>query len=190
MREVLLRLVDVPIARILVLAGFIFVLLGILGKIEGKIEPGPVGRIGAVILGSLLLGIGIFMQYSELKYVEMHELNAKALLDQAAKQQNPASAPASAVPVVPAVPIKVVSGTYGRNCNAKAGNATAQLAKTCNGQGSCDFVIDPATLEDPAPTCSKDFAAEWRCGDGNAVYSAALSALSGKNDKLRLSCAG
>jgi hypothetical protein len=43
-------------------------------------------------------------------------------------------------------------------------------------------------LDDPAPGCSKDFAAEWKCGNGNAVYSAALSGLTGKNDKLHLSC--
>jgi hypothetical protein len=84
-----------------------------------------------------------------------------------------------------------VSGTYGRNCNAKAGNATASLSKTCDGRSSCDFVIDTTALEDPAPSCNKDFAAEWKCGsgNGNAVYSAALSSLSGKNDKLHLSCA-
>jgi hypothetical protein len=185
MREVLIRLVDVPLARILVLAGFIFILVGILGKIEGKIEPGPAGRLSAAIIGALLLAAGVFMQYSELRYAELHEMNAKAVLDQTTRQQNLAASAAH-----PAIPIKVVSGTYGRNCNATSGNATAQLAGICNGTTSCDFVIDPAALEDPAPNCGKDFAAEWKCGDGNAVYSAVLPALSGKNDKLRLNCAG
>ena len=190
MREVLIRLVDVPIARILVLAGFVFILIGILGKIEGKIEPGPTGRLSAAILGVMLLAVGIFMQYTELKYAEMHEMNVKAQMDQAALLLAPSAAPASAVPVVAPFPIKVVSASYGRNCNAKPGDATALLAKTCDGQGSCDFTVDPAVLEDPAPNCSKDFAAEWKCGESNAVYSAALSSLTGKNDKLRLSCAG
>ncbi|HAF45094.1 MAG TPA: hypothetical protein DCK83_09215, partial [Gallionellaceae bacterium] len=166
-------------------AGILFLMIAVLGKIEGKIEPGRIGRIGAAILGAVLIVIGLVMQYGETP--EMYSKLPPNLI--ATIQPNTvAVVPASAA--VPVIPIKVVSGTYGRNCNAKAGNATAQLAKTCDGQGSCDFVIDPATLEDPAPTCSKDFAAEWRCGDGNAVYSAALSALSGKNDKLRLSCAG
>ncbi len=110
---------------------------------------------------------------------------------------SPALPPSNVVAVAPASPvanteitlIKVVSGTYGRNCNAKAGNATAPLSKACDGKSSCDFTIDTTALEDPAPNCSKDFAAEWKCGNGNAVYSAALSSLTGKNDKLRLSCA-
>jgi hypothetical protein len=157
------------------------------GKIEGKIEPGSVGRIGAAILGAVLIIIGITMQYSE-----NHDIYAKlppnvvaTLPPQSVVAVSPASATANADTAV----IKVVSGTYGRNCNAKAGNATALLAKACDGRNSCDFTIDAATLEDPAPSCSKDFAAEWKCGTGNAVYSAALSGLTGKNDKLRLNCA-
>lgn len=188
MKEVILRLVDVPMVRMFVLAGIIFLMIAVLGKIEGKIEPGRLGRIGAAILGAVLIVIGLVMQYGETP--DMYSRLPPNLIATMQQQNMVAVVPASAVPAAPAIPIKVVSGTYGRNCNAKAGNATAQLAKACDGQGSCDFVIDPATLEDPAPTCSKDFAAEWKCGDGNAVYSAALSALSGKNDKLRLSCAG
>lgn len=186
MKDVMLGLVDVPIVRMFVLAGLIFLMVAVLGKIEGKIEPGRLGRIGAAILGVVLIMIGLAMQYTE-------NQNVYAKLPPNLVASLPstlvAAAPVSAVPAVPAIPIKVVSGTYGRNCNAKAGNASALLAKVCDGQGSCDFPIDPAALEDPAPGCSKDFAAEWKCGDGNAVYSAALSALSGKNDKLRLNCA-
>ncbi|MBI5891261.1 MAG: hypothetical protein HZB47_11390 [Nitrosomonadales bacterium] len=185
MKDIMLRLVDVPMVRMFVLAGIIFLMIAVLGKIEGKIEPGRIGRIGAAILGAVLIVIGLVMQYGETP--EMYSRLPPNLI--ATFPQNAvAIAPASTVPAAPAIPIKVVSGTYGRNCNAKAGNATAQLAKACDGQGSCDFAIDPAALEDPAPNCSKDFAAEWKCGDSNAVYSAALSSLSGKNDKLRLGC--
>lgn len=188
MKDIMLRLVDVPMVRMFVLAGIIFLMIAVLGKIEGKIEPGRIGRIGAAILGAVLIVIGLVMQYGETP--DMYSRLPPNLIASLQQQNLAAVAPASAAPAVPAIPIKVVSGTYGRNCNAKAGNATAQLAKACDGQSSCDFAIDPATLEDPAPTCSKDFAAEWKCGDGNAVYSAALSGLSGKNDKLRLNCAG
>lgn len=185
MKDVMLGLVDVPIVRMFVLAGLIFLMVAVLGKVEGKIEPGRLGRIGAAVLGVVLILIGLAMQYSENPggYTRLPP-NLIATLP----SNMVATVPASAAPAAPLVPIKVVSGTYGRNCNGKAGNATAPLAKACDGQGSCDFTIDPATLEDPAPACSKDFAAEWKCGDGNAVYSAALSALSGKGDKLRLSC--
>jgi hypothetical protein len=188
MKDIMLRLVDVPMVRMFVLAGIIFLMIAVLGKIEGKIEPGRIGRIGAAILGAVLIVIGLVMQYGETP--EMYSRLPPNLIASIQQQNMVAVAPVGAVPAAPAIPIKVVSGTYGRNCNAKAGNATTQLAKACDGQSSCDFVIDPATLEDPAPNCSKDFAAEWKCGDGNAVYSAALSGLSGKGDKLRLNCAG
>jgi hypothetical protein len=187
MQDVILRLVDVPMVRMFILAGILFLFIAVVGKIEGKIEPGSVGRIGAAILGAVLIIIGITMQYSE-----NHDIYAKLPQNVVATlpPQNIVSvSPASAAANAEAVTIKVVSGTYGRNCNAKAGNATVQLAKACDGHSSCDFVIDAAGLEDPAPNCSKDFAAEWKCGNGNAVYSAALSSLTGKNDKLRLNCA-
>ena len=186
MQDVILRLVDVPMVRMFILAGIFFLFIAVVGKIEGKIEPGSIGRIGAAILGTLLMAIGIAMQYSD-----NHDIYAKlppnvvaSLPPQNVVSVSPASAPAN----VEAVTIKVVSGTYGRNCNAKAGNATAQVAKVCDGRSSCDFIIDTTQLEDPSPSCSKDFAAEWKCGNNSAVYSAALSSLAGKNDKLRLNC--
>jgi len=190
MQNVILRLVDVPMVRMFILAGILFLFVAVMGKIEGKIEPGSIGRIGAAILGVILIVIGITMQYSE-----NHDIYAKlppnvvaSLPPQNIVAVSPASISASAPPAAEAVAIKVASGTYGRNCNAKPGNATAQIAKACDGQSSCDFTIDTTQLEDPSPNCSKDFAAEWKCGNNNAVYSAALSSLTGKNDKLRLSC--
>jgi hypothetical protein len=187
MQDVILRLVDVPMVRMFILAGIFFLFIAVVGKIEGKIEPGSIGRIGAAILGAVLIVIGISMQYSESHdiYAKLPPSMVASLPPQNVVSVSPASAPANAE----AVAIKVVSGTYGRNCNAKAGNATTPLAKACDGHGNCDFTIDPAALEDPAPNCSKDFAAEWKCGSGNAVYSAALSSLTGKNDKLHLGCA-
>lgn len=186
MHDVILRLVDVPMVRMFILAGIFFLFLAVVGKIEGKIEPGSIGRIGAAILGAILIVIGITMQYSE-----NHDIYAKlppnviaSLPPQNIVSVSPASAPATGE----TVSIKVVSGTYGRNCNAKAGNATAQVAKACDAHGNCDFTIDTTVLEDPSPGCSKDFAVEWKCGNNNAVYSAALSSVTGKNDKLRLNC--
>ncbi len=185
MQDVMLRLVDVPMVRMFILAGIIFLMIAVLGKIEGKIEPGRIGRIGAAILGVVLILIGLAMQFGE-----THDMYAKLPPNVvAALPPSVAIAPASAATNAEMAAIKVVSGTYGRNCNAKAGNATAPLSKACDGKTSCDFSIDTTALEDPAPNCSKDFAAEWKCGNGNAVYSAALSGLTGKNDKLRLNCA-
>ena len=184
MQDVILRLVDVPMVRMFILAGIFFLFIAVVGKIEGKIEPGSMGRIGAAILGTILMIIGIAMQYSD-----NHDIYAKLPPNVVASlpSQN-VVAVSSASATAEAVTIKVVSGTYGRNCNAKAGNATAQIAKTCDGHSSCDFTIDTTQLEDPSPNCSKDFAAEWKCGNNSAVYSAALSSLAGKNDKLHLNC--
>jgi hypothetical protein len=186
MQDVILRLVDVPMVRMFILSGIIFLMIAVLGKIEGKIEPGRIGRIGAAILGIALVLIGLLMQFGE-----THDIYAKLPPNVVASlpPENVVAASAASAPAATS-PIKVVSGTYGRNCNAKAGNATMLVAKACDGKGSCDFTIDTTALEDPAPSCSKDFSAEWKCGEGNAVYSAALSSLTGKNDKLRLSCAG
>ncbi len=187
MQDVLLRLVDVPMVRMFVLAGIFFLLIAVLGKIEGKIEPGRIGRIGAAILGAVLILIGLALQYGETPGMYSR---LPPQLTAALPPQTVVVAPASAVSSTAAIPIKVVAGTYGRNCNAKAGNATTLLAQACDGKSSCDFVIDTSALQDPAPSCNKDFVAEWKCGEGNAVYSAALSALTGKNDKLHLGCAG
>ncbi|MGE5758574.1 MAG: hypothetical protein ACM3W8_06885, partial [Sideroxydans sp.] len=187
MQDVILKLVDVPMVRMFVLAGIIFLMIAVLGKIEGKIEPGRIGRIGAAILGAVLIVIGLAMQYGE-----SHDVYAKLppnVIAALPPQNVVAAAPVSAAANTEMASIKVVSGTYGRNCSAKAGNATALLSKACDGKNSCDFTIDTTALEDPAPNCSKDFAAEWKCGNGNAVYSAALSSLTGKGDKLRLNCA-
>lgn len=187
MQDVILKLVDVPIVRMFVLAGILFLLIAVLGKIEGKIEPGNIGRIGAAILGAVLIVIGLAMQYGD-----AHDGYAKVTPNAITPALIAASTPlaASAVANAEAALIKVVSGNYGRNCNGKAGNATALLSKSCDGRDSCDFAIDTTVLEDPAPACSKDFAAEWKCGNSNVVFSAALSGLTGKNDRLRLHCAG
>ena len=186
MQDVILKLVDVPMVRMFVLAGIIFLMIAVLGKIEGKIEPGSIGSIGSAILGVVLIAIGIMMQYGETHdvYAKLPPNMIAALPSQTVIAASPSSAPANNE----AVSIKIVSGTYGRNCNAKAGNATAPLSGACDGHSTCDFIIDTTMLEDPAPNCSKDFTAEWKCSNGNAVYSAALSSLSGKNDKLRLNC--
>jgi hypothetical protein len=188
MKDVILRLADVPMVRMFVLSGIIFLMIAVLGKIEGKIEPGRIGRIGAAILGAVLIVTGLALQLGETHdiYARLPPNLVTASPPQNAVAVAPASSPSSAATTM----IKVVSGTYGRNCDAKAGNATSLLSATCDGKSTCDFAIDTTALEDPAPNCSKDFAAEWKCGDGNAVYSAALSSLTGKNDRLRLNCAG
>jgi hypothetical protein len=78
--------------------------------------------------------------------------------------------------------VHVVEATYGQSCrdftpppghanSVNTGNATAELARTCDGTiGSCIFVIDDAKLGDPATGCGKDFIASWRCGGDPKVH--------------------
>jgi hypothetical protein len=84
--------------------------------------------------------------------------------------------------------IKVVAGTYGRNCGAKPGNATAQVARACDGQSVCQYKIDTATLEDAAPNCAKDFTAEWKCGTAANVYAVTMPSGAMQGENLRLAC--
>jgi len=194
MQEVIRNLVDVPFARMFVLAGIIFLLVAVLGKVEGKIDPGHGGRLGASILGIVLLVIGIVLQY-----IEIRDINSEKMVLQSRMQpQNAVTIPmdniaaklSEAASAIAAPAIKIVSGTYGRSCNAKAGNATQQLAKSCDGKSVCDHAVEPVALEGAPADCAKDFAAEWKCGSGGTVYSAMLPANAGKNEKLHLACAG
>lgn len=196
MREVITNLIDVPFARMFVLAGIIFLIIAVLGKVEGKIDPGNIGRLGATVLGIVLLVIGIAMQYVEIREVALEKIAQQSRI----QPQTAAAAPSvSMMTMQSGVPdtssadkpvIRMVSGTYGRNCNAKAGNATQQIAKACDGKSACDYAVEPVELENAPANCVMDFAAEWKCGSGGAVYSAIFPVVASKNDKLHLACAG
>jgi hypothetical protein len=45
MGDFLAHLVDAPLPNVLVLAGLIFLGIGVVGKVSGKIDPGTTGRI-------------------------------------------------------------------------------------------------------------------------------------------------
>lgn len=203
MREVITNLIDVPFARMFVLSGIIFLIIAVLGKIEGKIDPGNVGRIGATVLGIALMFIGIAMQYMEIRESALNktaqqsheQLQNAPAGSMTAKQPgstdpslNQSGAPGASSADKPA--IKIISGTYGRNCNGKAGNTTPQIAKACDGKTVCDYAVEPVELENAPANCPKDFVAEWKCGNGSTVYSAILPADAGKSEKLHLACAG
>jgi hypothetical protein len=219
MQEILMRLVDVPLARMFVLAAIIFLLVAVLGKIEGKIEPGKIGRIGATVVGILLMVSGLAMHF-----IDADELRDKLRgsvsppLTAPARQSGDAIAggtardfPANSALMLQAVAsqggagsaskaaagdkaenvrsaIKVVAGTYGRNCGAKPGNATTQVARACDGQAVCQYKIDTATLEDAAPNCAKDFTVEWKCGTAATVYAVTMPAGAMPVEQLRLAC--
>ena len=200
MQEVIAKLVDVPFARMFVLAGIVFLLLAVLGKVEGKIDPGQTGRIGALALGLAMMAVGVVLQYTS-----MHDIDAAGIAQQARQGgRSLASEMAVSVPsevravvkpgVTPMLPaaatLKIVSGTYGRNCNARPGNDTAPLARACNGKTSCDYAVTPVATEGAPANCARDFAAEWKCGSGAVVYSATLPPAAVTKEKLHLACAG
>jgi hypothetical protein len=195
-----------------VLAGVIFLLVAVLGRIEGKIEPGKLGRIGASVVGTILLLVGLAMHALEGEALRewLRENAAQQSAAERARDAGPANArghivrQAAAAEKLPSkspellsaaakageekYAIKVLAGTYGRNCGAKPGNATAHLSRACDGRASCDYRIDASALEDPAPSCDKDYAAEWRCGAGPAVYAASVSGEAGRGGSLTLVC--
>ena len=221
MQDILMRLVDVPLARMFVLAAIIFLLVAVLGKIEGKIEPGKIGRIGATVVGILLMGSGLAMHFIDAEELRdklrggvSPPLTASARLSADTPSGGTArDVPASSALVLQAVAsqgvagstdkaaasgkaenvrlaIKVVAGTYGRNCGAKQGNATAPMSRACDGQAVCEYKFDPSALEDPAPNCAKDFTAEWKCGAAATVYAVSIPAGAMRGEPLRFACSG
>lgn len=218
MQDVMTRLIDVPMARMFVLAGIIFLLVAVLGRIEGKIEPGNIGRVGASIVGTLLMIVGLAVYFFEGETIRdrlRESLPAMSPAGAAKSAPNEPSgtvmrdAPAEGKPAAPSqMPaaaaktagaeivksdkpvIKITAGTYGGNCGGKPGNATAALARTCDGRALCDYKIDISALEDPAPSCDKNYTAEWKCGSGSNVYLASLSAGASRGGQLMLACPG
>jgi hypothetical protein len=66
--------------------------------------------------------------------------------------------------------IQLIEATYGPNCGARAGNATASMKKVCDAKrGACPYIVDVANLGDPAVGCGKNFVAKWRCGTDTAT---------------------
>lgn len=221
MQDILLRLVDVPIARMFVLAAIIFLLVAVLGRIEGKIEPGKMGRIGATVVGLVLMGMGLAMYFidGEMLKDKLRE-NMNLQLGERARQSGDISGggtrrnaaeggalmrQAEASPVgtgsadkavasekaeTAKLAIKMVTSTYGSNCGAKSGNATAQVARICDGQSVCDYLLDPSVLEDPAPNCTKEFTAEWKCGTSATLYTVSMPASAVRGEHLKLACSG
>lgn len=70
MIDVLKSVMAAPLGTLLILAGVAFLAVAVVGNISGKIEPGPVGRIGAAFAGTVLLLVGLIVQWPERRSVE------------------------------------------------------------------------------------------------------------------------
>src|SRR5262245_22535512 len=85
--------------------------------------------------------------------------------------------------------IRVVSGSYGKNCGEQYGNVTTHLANACNGRNPCAYTIETRLIGDPAKGCEKDYMAEWRCPNtGWRTFKASASPEAGNGKTVNLSC--
>jgi hypothetical protein len=84
--------------------------------------------------------------------------------------------------------VQVISATYGGNCSAPQGNVTKLLAAACDGKESCSYRVDYGVLGDPAPGCSKDYVATWKCGLGTEVFTSTAGPEAGIGANVTLWC--
>ena len=84
--------------------------------------------------------------------------------------------------------ISIVEASYGLNCGAPSGNATAILAEECEGLRSCAFSIDIERLGDQFRGCAKEFVAVWRCTDSETPRRTFVSAEAGFGRVAVLTC--
>jgi hypothetical protein len=54
-----------PLGTLLTLSGIVFLFVAVVGRISGKIEPGPRGRILSGALGFILMFLGLAMHFSQ-----------------------------------------------------------------------------------------------------------------------------
>ncbi|MGF1501254.1 MAG: hypothetical protein ACFBSD_05520 [Paracoccaceae bacterium] len=64
--------------------------------------------------------------------------------------------------------IEILDATYGGNCGARRGNATADIARACNGDRSCEYRINHRRIGDPAPGCRKAYNVVYQCRGSGA----------------------
>ncbi|MGV2291637.1 hypothetical protein AAHK20_23200 [Trinickia sp. YCB016] len=83
--------------------------------------------------------------------------------------------------------IRIVSGTYGGSCGAPRGNATADLARQCDGKITCPYVLTQSREGQRRAACRDDFLAEWTCKDAE-FHAASLSPDVTPGSTLVLSC--
>jgi hypothetical protein len=86
-------------------------------------------------------------------------------------------------------PIRVMGATYGQNCGVAEGNATAALARACDGHDRCDYHVDASVLGDPRVGCAKNFVVEWQCQRSERRFRQVLPGESGFGSLVTLLCA-
>ncbi len=86
-------------------------------------------------------------------------------------------------------PIHVLEATYGGNCGAQQGNATAHIRRACEGRTACRYHVSHEKLGDPVYGCRKDYIVRYRCGSAGPVREESLSPEAGVGNKhVNLHC--
>ena len=80
----------------------------------------------------------------------------------------------------------MVSATYGANCGASSGNATAAVRAACDGRKFCDYRVDVNALGDPAPGCGKSFTVEYQCAGSPSPLKKEVAAEAGFGSHVML----
>jgi hypothetical protein len=84
--------------------------------------------------------------------------------------------------------VNIRSATYGGNCGAAQGNATQDLASSCNGKRDCTYKVEVNHLGDPAPKWGKDFVASYSCAPDTTILRKELPAEAGFGGIVNLTC--
>lgn len=85
--------------------------------------------------------------------------------------------------------ISVAAATYGSNCGAPQGNATQDIASSCDGKMTCEYPVHVERLGDPAGGCAKDFTVSYFCPSEATMRHKKLAGEAGVGKMLTLSCA-
>ena len=84
--------------------------------------------------------------------------------------------------------VRVLSATYGGNCGAAAGNASAGIRRECNGKSSCSYRVNVMIIGEPAAGCSKDFTVKYECVSTQNILETKVPAEAGLGGVATLSC--
>ena len=88
--------------------------------------------------------------------------------------------------------LRIVAATYGANCHSTVNNAgeapngrdmTKMLQAACNGNTTCNFVMDHSVTGDPASWCHKDLKVDYMCSGG---YTPCPYVIANQPDPVRL----
>jgi hypothetical protein len=129
------------------------------GRTRVRLTYEPAGlRLGlGISLTAWTVAIVGFVRRSRIKATVLVPCLVLALLTAACRSRYAPPADSS---------IHIMLGTYGDNCGGRSGNATASVARRCEGNLNCEYPVDASQLDDPAPGCPKNFIINYRCFDG------------------------